>query len=72
MPKRQTQAPHAGTIDLTLWGADKRCLLISGPLPLLGELIRTIQQAGARGTRGEGTEAPAAAGHKPERDGDAA
>ena len=43
MSRRPIPSPPPGSIDLTLWGPDDRCLLISGPLPLLGDLIRTIQ-----------------------------
>jgi hypothetical protein len=54
MTRRQIPRPSPGSIDLTLWGQDERCLLISGPLPLLGGLIRTIRLPQAQEPANEG------------------
>jgi hypothetical protein len=75
MTRRPAPAPPPGSLDLTLWGPDERCLLISGPLPLLGELLRTMQlPAAERALAGApaipSTPAPLKDGARP--DGDAA
>jgi hypothetical protein len=74
MTRRPAPAPRPGSLDLTLWGPDERCLLISGPLPLLGELLRTMQLPASDWSQAGGTPAAISklTAQNPESDGDAA